>query len=123
LLIGLTISALAPNNDWAISFIPIILIPQVIFAGAIIPFKDWLTQIMAVGFPTRWALAALCSSIGVHSDKIGKDRLFGDDYTYHGTLFSIYTHQEAVTRNRDFLGRVSRNYHCIDYRYRSCTQT
>jgi ABC-type multidrug transport system ATPase subunit/pSer/pThr/pTyr-binding forkhead associated (FHA) protein len=98
LLIGLTISALAPNNDWAISFIPIILIPQVIFAGAIIPFKDWLTQILAVGFPTRWALAALCSSIGVHSDKIGKDRLFGNDYTYHGTLFSTYTHQEAVTR-------------------------
>ncbi|HEY4388421.1 MAG TPA: ATP-binding cassette domain-containing protein, partial [Ktedonobacteraceae bacterium] len=98
LLIGLTISALAPNNDWAISFIPIILIPQVIFAGAIIPFKDWLTQILAVGFPTRWALAALCSSIGVHADKIGKDRLFGNDYTYHGTLFSTYTHQEAVTR-------------------------
>ncbi len=98
LLIGLAISALAPNNDWAISFIPIILIPQVIFAGAIIPFKDWFTQILAVVFPTRWALAALCSSIGVHSDKIGKDRLFGDDYTYHGTLFSTYTHQDAVTR-------------------------
>jgi ABC transport system ATP-binding/permease protein len=98
LLIGLTISALAPNNDWAISFIPIILIPQVIFAGAIIPFKNWFTQMLAVIFPTRWALAALCSSIGVHSDKIGKDKLFGNDYTYHGTLFSIYTQQDAVTR-------------------------
>jgi hypothetical protein len=33
-----------------------------------------------------------------YTDKVGKDRLFGNDYTYHGTLFSTYTHQEAVTR-------------------------
>lgn len=98
LMIGLAVSAIAPNNDRAISFVPIILIPQVIFSGAIIPLKDWLTQILAIIFPTRWAMAALGSSIGLHADKVGGDRLFGSDPTYHGTLFSIYSQAEATQR-------------------------
>ncbi len=98
LMIGLAISAIAPNNDRAISFVPIILLPQVIFSGAIIPLKDWFTQIMASIFPTRWAMAALGSSIGLHADKIGGDKLFGDDFTYHSTLFSIYNYSDALHR-------------------------
>jgi biopolymer transport protein ExbD len=98
LMIGLAISAIAPNNDRAISFVPIILIPQVIFSGAIIPLKDWLTQVLAVIFPTRWAMAALGSSIGLHADKIGWDRLFGNDYTYHSTLYSVYSQADAMHR-------------------------
>jgi ABC-type multidrug transport system ATPase subunit len=98
LMIGLAISAIAPNNDRAISFVPIILLPQVIFSGAIIPLKDWFTQILAVVFPTRWAMAALGSSIGLHADKVGGDKLFGNDYTYHSTLFSIYSKSDATNR-------------------------
>ncbi len=98
LMIGLTISAIAPNNDRAISLVPIILLPQVIFSGAIIALKDWFTQIIAVIFPTRWAMAALGSSIGLHAETIGGDTLFGNDYTYHGTLFSIYSQTDATHR-------------------------
>lgn len=98
LMIGLTISAIAPNNDRAISFVPIILLPQVIFSGAIIPLKDWVTQVLATVFPTRWAMAALGSSIGLHADKVGGDRLFGNDYTYHSTLYSIYDQTDALHR-------------------------
>jgi ABC-type multidrug transport system ATPase subunit/pSer/pThr/pTyr-binding forkhead associated (FHA) protein len=98
LMIGLAVSAIAPNNDRAISFVPIILIPQVIFSGAIIPLKDWVTQILATVFPTRWAMAALGSSIGLHAETIGGDRLFGNDYTYHSTLFSIYSQTDAMHR-------------------------
>jgi ABC-type multidrug transport system ATPase subunit/pSer/pThr/pTyr-binding forkhead associated (FHA) protein len=98
LMIGLAISAVAPNNDRAVSFVPIILIPQVIFSGAIIPLKDWLTQILAVIFPTRWAMAALGSSIGLHAETIGGDHLFGNDYTYHSTLYSIYSQSDALNR-------------------------
>lgn len=98
LMIGLAISAIAPNNDRAISFVPIILLPQVIFSGAIIPLKDWVTQILATVFPTRWAMAALGSSIGLHAETIGGDRLFGNDSTYHSTLFSIYSQADAMHR-------------------------
>jgi hypothetical protein len=97
-MVGLAISAIAPNNDRAISFVPIILIPQVIFSGAIIPLKDWLTQVMATIFPTRWAMAALGTSIGLHADKIGGDKLFGNDFTYHSTLFSVFSKTDAIHR-------------------------
>ncbi|HEY0756968.1 MAG TPA: FHA domain-containing protein [Ktedonobacteraceae bacterium] len=98
LMVGLTISAIAPNNDRAISLVPLVLLPQVIFSGAIIPLKDWFTQIVATVFPTRWAMAALGSSIGLHAETVGGDRLFGDDYTYHSTLYSIYNQSDAIHR-------------------------
>jgi len=98
LMIGLAISAIAPNNDRAISLVPLVLLPQVIFSGAIIPLKDWFTQIIATVFPSRWAMAALGSSIGLHADTVGGDRLFGNDYTYHSTLFSIYDQTDALHR-------------------------
>jgi len=97
-MMGLTISAFAPNDDSANSLLPIIIIPQVIFAGSIIPLKDWLTWIVSAIFPTRWAMAALGSTIGLHSDKIDGGKLFGNDYVYHSTLFSIYSQADATQR-------------------------
>lgn len=97
-MMGLLISAVSPNDDTANSLLPIIIIPQVIFAGSIIPLKDWFTQILAALFPTRWALTALGTSLGLHSDKIDGGKLFGNDYTYHGTLFSIYSQSDGTQR-------------------------
>jgi ABC transport system ATP-binding/permease protein len=98
LVIGLTISSLSTNSDRAISFVPFILLPQVFFSGAIIPLKDWTLQVIATIFPSRWAMVALGSSIGVHSDTAGGDQLFGTDPSYHGTLFSIYDKTDAAHR-------------------------
>ena len=98
LMIGLTASAFAPNEDTANSLLPFILIPQVIFAGVEIPIKDYALQVVAFIFPTRWAMAAMGSSVGLHADKIGGDKLFGNNYTYHGTLFSTFSHNDAMQR-------------------------
>jgi hypothetical protein len=68
----------------------------VIFSETVFAFKDWVTQILAVPFATRWSMAALSSTVGLHSDKIASDKLFGDDYTYHGTLFSTYSQMDAA---------------------------
>jgi ABC-type multidrug transport system permease subunit len=97
-ILGLAVSAIATNEDIANTLLPVILIPQVIFAGSIIPLKDWVSTIVAVIFPIRWAMAALGSTIGLHSDKISGDKLFGNDYTYHGTLYSIYSQSDASQR-------------------------
>jgi hypothetical protein len=97
LMTGLAISAVAPNNDRAISFVPIILLPQVIFSGAIIALKDWPTQILATLFPSRWAMAALGTIVGLPEGN-GGDQLYGSDFTYHGTLYSLYTKAEATQR-------------------------
>ncbi len=96
LMLGLTVSAIAPNTDRAMSFIPIILIPQVIFSGTVFAFKDWFTQIISLLFASRWSMAALGSSIGLHSDKIGGDKIYGDTYIYHGFLFSTYSQADAI---------------------------
>lgn len=96
LMMGLAVSALAPNNDRAMSFVPLLLIPQVIFSGTIFPLNSWPLQSLAVLFPIRWAMAALGSSVGLHSDKLNGDQLFGDINTYHGTLFSTYDQADAA---------------------------
>lgn len=98
LALGLAISAISSNSDSATSVIPMILLPMVIFAGVIIPLKDWPLQVPGVLFPTRWAMIALNSSLGVHSETTGKDSLFGSDPSYHGTLFSIYSQSDATQR-------------------------
>ena len=84
LMLGLAISALAPNNDRAASFIPIILIPQVIFSGIIFQLNSPLLQILGSFFAARWSMAALGSSVGLHADLLGNEK----DFAYQGTLFT-----------------------------------
>ncbi|MFL5627132.1 MAG: ABC transporter permease, partial [Ktedonobacteraceae bacterium] len=92
LMVGLTVSALSPNNDRATSFIPIILIPQVIFSGIIFALNNPFLQIIGSFFAARWAMAALGSSIGLHGDKLGSE----GDFAYEGTLFSTFSKQQAT---------------------------
>src|SRR2546421_2213157 len=98
LMVGLTASAFAANEDSANSLLPFLLIPQVVFAGVEIPLKDYFLQAAAMIFPTRWAMTALGTSIGLHSDKLGGDKLWGDNNTFQGQLFSIYSHTDSVQR-------------------------
>lgn len=96
LMIGLTVSALVSNNDRAVSFVPLILLPQVLFSGAIFPLTNGVLQYLGMFFPIRWAMAALGSSLGLHSDKINGDQIVGKTYSYIGTLFSTHSTQEAM---------------------------
>ncbi len=84
LMLGLTVSAIAPNNDRAMSFIPLILIPQVIFSGIIFALDNPGLQFLGSFFAARWSMAALGSTIGLHGDKLGS----GSDFAYRGTLFT-----------------------------------
>ncbi len=92
LMIGLTVSAIAPNNDRAMSFVPIILIPQVIFSGIIFALNNAGLQFLGSFFAARWAMAAMGSSVGLHEDSLGNPH----DWAYAGTLYSTNTQAEAV---------------------------
>ena len=92
LMIGLTVSAIAPNNDRAVSFIPIILIPQVIFSGILFKIDGPFLQVFSSLFAVRWGMAAAGSTVGIHGDKLG-----GDTWSYQGTLFSTHSQLEAVS--------------------------
>ena len=84
LMLGLAISATAPNSDRATSFIPIILIPQVIFSGIIFQLNSPVLQFLGSLFAARWSMAALGSSVGLHGDLLGNNK----DFAYQGTLFT-----------------------------------
>ena len=88
LMVGLLISSLVLNNDRAMSTIPIILIPQVIFAGTIFPLKSGFMEVLGMFFAVRWSMAALGSSMGLISRNLGDDKLIGSIDSYHGTLSS-----------------------------------
>lgn len=92
LMLGLVVSALAPNNDRATSFIPIILIPQVIFSGIIFSLNTPLMQFLGAFFAARWAMAAMGSTVGLHSQFVLPDgSTTGEDFSYQGTLFSTHS--------------------------------
>ena len=91
LMIGLTISAIVPNNDRAMSLVPLALLPQVIFSGVIFSLdQPQLLQIPGALFPARWAMAAMGSTVGLHSDKLG-----ADNFSYWGTLFANFDPTKA----------------------------
>jgi hypothetical protein len=90
LMIGLLISALAPNTDRALSLVPIALIPQVIFSGAVFKLDTPVLQAIGDLFAVRWAMAGMGSSIGLHPDKLGVD-----SFAYQGTLFTTLNPADA----------------------------
>ncbi len=97
-MFGILLSSIGSNEDTVSSLLPLVIIPQVILSGAIIPLKDWFTQIVATIVPSRWGLVALGSTLGLHSDKIDGSKLFGDDPAFHSTLYSIYSSTDATQR-------------------------
>jgi ABC transport system ATP-binding/permease protein len=96
MMLGLAVSALAPNNDRAAGLVPLLLLPQVIFAGAVFPLTSYFLQTVGMLFPVRWANAALDSTVGLHSDRINGDEIFGSSPSSHGTLYSIYSASQSL---------------------------
>ncbi|GCF09018.1 FHA domain-containing protein [Dictyobacter arantiisoli] len=87
LMTGLLISAIVPNNDRAMSIVPLPLIPQVVFAGVIFSLDNPpILQVLGAFFSTRWSMAAMGTTIGLHGDKLGADK-----FSYVSTLFSSVT--------------------------------
>ncbi len=65
--LGLWLSAAVTTPDQSTSSVPLLLIPQLLFAGAIIPFTSFNVVLKAVGdlMISRWALSALGNVIGL----------------------------------------------------------
>ncbi|MGI8631336.1 MAG: ATP-binding cassette domain-containing protein [Solirubrobacterales bacterium] len=73
--VGLAISAAASSQDQATSVIPLTLIPQLLFAGAIVPVERMTEPIafVANAFFARWALAGTGAAIDMQ-ERIAPDR-------------------------------------------------
>jgi hypothetical protein len=59
---GLFLSSLLSSTEAAMGLVPIALIPQVLFAGVIIPWKDWQIRPLTALMASRWTLDALADA-------------------------------------------------------------
>jgi ABC transport system ATP-binding/permease protein len=48
--------------------------------------------VLGAFFPSRWAMAALGTTVGLHGDKLG-----ADNFSYVSTLFSTSSQAEAIS--------------------------
>ncbi|MBN1888202.1 MAG: FHA domain-containing protein [Thermoflexales bacterium] len=70
-LMGLGISAAAPNQNVALLLVIVILVPQFMFAGALLPL-DLISggEIISRGTSTRWAFEAMVNITGIGRDVV-----------------------------------------------------
>ena len=87
---GLAISAVVRSEDQATSFIPLALIPQLLFAGAIVPVErmgDVIAAASNVVF-ARWALAGV-GSVADMNDRISADPVLARANEYGASFFDL----------------------------------
>jgi ABC-type multidrug transport system ATPase subunit len=70
-MLGLLISAAAPNQNVALMLVVVVLVPQFLFAGALLP-RDLIPggDAISAAMSTRWAFEALVSITGIGNDVI-----------------------------------------------------
>jgi hypothetical protein len=82
MLMGLLVSALVKNEDKAIAIIPIILIPQVIFAGAILKLSGLAEQIAKCSIVSFWSFDAMTHTFsGAEGKTVTSNYSYGEDMT------------------------------------------
>jgi ABC-type multidrug transport system ATPase subunit/ABC-type multidrug transport system permease subunit len=86
---GLTLSAFARSEDQAASFLPLILLPQLLFAGAVVTTKDmgtpiqWLSHLVGA----QWAFAGTGNAIDMNA-RIAADPGFASANHYSSAFFT-----------------------------------
>ncbi|MBM4431883.1 MAG: ABC transporter ATP-binding protein, partial [Chloroflexi bacterium] len=70
MVMGLLISAVSPNQSTAPLLLVVILVPQFIFAGGMLPLNTFgkVGEVMSVGVTTRWAFESLVTVSGMGRD-------------------------------------------------------
>ena len=88
--IGLVVSALVNNSDQAISFAPILLIPQILFSGMIVDLEGMVNRISYI-ISCRHAWIAYCTTAKINNlpGSYSSDELWGgaEEVAYVSTLF------------------------------------
>lgn len=89
-LCGLVVSATAASEDQATAMIPLLLVPQLLFGGAIVPLAQMsgFVQGLAALVPARWAFAAAGHTIDLNG-RIAADRKFAATSSYGPDFFGL----------------------------------
>jgi ABC-type multidrug transport system ATPase subunit len=86
---GLTLSAFARSEDQAASFLPLILLPQLLFAGAVVTTKDMGTPIQMLSHlvAAQWGFAGIGNAIDMNA-RIAADPGFATANHYSSAFFT-----------------------------------
>jgi hypothetical protein len=106
--VGLLVSALARNTDVAATVVPMVLIPQIVLAGAIVPVEKFAKFVAATFVTLYWGYGGLVRSL----DEGVADRVLGsDDWSGIGAWLVVACHAVlfVVGGVAALVGRVGRN--------------
>jgi ABC-type multidrug transport system ATPase subunit len=94
---GLTLSAFARSEDQAASFLPLILLPQLLFAGAIVTTKDLgkPIQLLSHLIAAQWGFAGVGNAIDMNA-RIADDPSFAAANHYSSNFFNHGEAQVAI---------------------------
>jgi ABC-type multidrug transport system ATPase subunit/pSer/pThr/pTyr-binding forkhead associated (FHA) protein len=89
-LLGLVVSAHSGSEDQATGVIPLLLVPQLLFSGAIVPIGDMTTpvRLLAALVPARWSFASAGEAIHMQS-RIDADPIFSSVSRYGHHFFNV----------------------------------
>ncbi len=87
LMLGLLVSALAPTTDRALSIVPIILIPQILFSNVIFSLSDPVSKWISYFMPSRWGMQATGSIVRISDARAELDIPFYRADTQHLLAF------------------------------------
>jgi ABC transport system ATP-binding/permease protein len=89
-LLGLLVSAYASSEDQATAVIPLLLVPQLLFSGALVQIRDMTppVHLFALLVPARWSFAAAGHMIHMQ-ERINSDPLFSQISRYGQGFFSV----------------------------------
>lgn len=90
LMLGLAVSALAPNSDRATSLIPIILLPQVIFSGVLFKLDGPVAEFFGGFFAARWAISGMGSTINLCGQLSCGPLLGSDDFSFQHNAGHVF---------------------------------
>jgi hypothetical protein len=87
---GLLVSVSVRSEDQAMSFVPLILIPQLLFGGAVVPVHQMGIALGALSklVPAQWAYAGLGNAVDMNR-RISDDALFRTVSPYGHSFFTI----------------------------------
>lgn len=94
---GLLVSVSVDSEDQAASFVPLLLIPQLLFGGTIVPVHQMglPVQVLSKGIVSQWAFSALGSVIHLNA-RISDDPVFRTVSHYGHNFFAIPSMASAL---------------------------
>ena len=95
--LGLLVSATVSSEEQATSFIPLALIPQLLFAGAIVPIDKMAEPIASISnlVIARWSLGGLGNSVEMN-ERIADDPALSRANDYGSDFFAIEPGETAA---------------------------